>query len=195
MREPNKWWREINTRSILRTYVQLKGKPESLIREEYLTLPHGGWNDRRLKGRHILTQLRCGSSQLRINQGRWNGLSVGERICQVCAEEAETERHFILVCSAYQDKRKLLFDKISKVISHHMITNKNDNDKEDQVGFNVCDLPSEVQFLLILTGTHPCVRNQNTTRSILAYVMEAINDWFNIRQQLLDVADAMDINV
>jgi hypothetical protein len=71
-REQARWWRESQGRPILRTYVRLK-QPGRLHLESYLTVSHGGWNDRVRLGRCALTRLRCGTNELRIHTGRFDG--------------------------------------------------------------------------------------------------------------------------
>ena len=66
-REQHRWWNRMQLRPMLRTYITLKSGPQSMVREWYLTVPHGGWNDQRLAGRRLLTRLRSGNNELRIN--------------------------------------------------------------------------------------------------------------------------------
>ena len=37
-----------------------------------------------------------------------------EKICPFCKKEAEDEKHFLISCSVYQEKRKSLFECLSK---------------------------------------------------------------------------------
>ena len=37
-----------------------------------------------------------------------------QRICPLCKKEAEDEKHFLISCSVYQEKRKSLFECLSK---------------------------------------------------------------------------------
>src|SRR5690606_12793555 len=86
--------------------------------EAYLTVPHGGWNDRILSGRKALTRLRTGSNELRINTGRWEGLAESERECMLCwpISVLESEHHFLLHCSHFQQQRAALFDSINEIV-------------------------------------------------------------------------------
>ena len=45
----------------------------------------------------MLTKLRGGTAELRVETGRWSGLQREERICKQCAlGEVEDEVHFVL---------------------------------------------------------------------------------------------------
>ena len=87
----------------LRTYKKLKTKLE---REEYLME-----DDVTLRRR--LTQLRGGTNELRIEEGRWRRERLEDRVCLVCGSgKVEDERHFVLECAAYEELREKLFDEI-----------------------------------------------------------------------------------
>ena len=84
-REQARWWKSAMNSDLLRTYRILK-EPIQLQREFYLTVPHGGWNDRIRIGRCALTRLRCGTNELRIHTGRMERLEVEDRLCPFCIE-------------------------------------------------------------------------------------------------------------
>ena len=46
----------------------------------------------------IISQLRLGILPLKIESGRYQKLSVAERVCKLCNDEVETECHFVLHC-------------------------------------------------------------------------------------------------
>ena len=51
--------------------------------------------------RRMLTKLRGGTAELRVETGRWSGLQREERICKQCTlGEMEDEVHFVLRCEA-----------------------------------------------------------------------------------------------
>ena len=76
------------------------------IREEYLME-----DDVTLRRR--LTQLRGGTNELRIEEGRWRRERLEDRVCLVCGSgKVEDERHFVLECVAYEELREKLFDEI-----------------------------------------------------------------------------------
>ena len=61
----------------------------------------------------MLSQFRFGILPLRIETGRWyQGLDVNQRLCEICKNgDIEDEVHFLIRCNAYDDLRKILFDK------------------------------------------------------------------------------------
>ena len=102
-REEEKWREKINTKPKLRTYKKLKTRLE---REEYLRE-----DDMRLRRR--LTQLRGGTNELRIEEGRWKREKIEERICLFCGSgSVEDEMHFMVECEAYGELRAVLFNDI-----------------------------------------------------------------------------------
>ena len=65
------------------------------------------------KFRNALSRLRVSSHNLEIEAGRWHkpvSKPFSERICLICST-LEDEYHFVLVCSLYQDLRKLYINK------------------------------------------------------------------------------------
>jgi len=105
---------------MLRTYYWLK---EKLI-ASHLLIPHGGWSDRTLADRKLLTRLRSRCHELRINTGRWESLPVEERICRLCAESVQHERHFLLHCTFLDEERTKLWHSINAACSqsaHHTL--------------------------------------------------------------------------
>ena len=59
--------------------------------------------------RRMLTKLRGGTAELRVETGRWSGLRREERICKQCAlGEVEDEAHFVLRCEALSEERRNL---------------------------------------------------------------------------------------
>jgi len=96
-REQEEWRRMCLSKSKLRTYAILK---RVLRVEPYLS-------SRNIRGIPELVKLRGGTNRLRIEQGRYRREEVEERICLCCErKEVEDERHFMLVCALYEDKRR-----------------------------------------------------------------------------------------
>ena len=73
-REEENWKKEVSKKPKLRTYMKLKTK---LKREEYLM-------EDEVKMRRRLTQLRGGTNELRIEEGRWRKEKIEERVCLMC---------------------------------------------------------------------------------------------------------------
>ena len=60
-----------------------------------------------------MARLRTGSSDLRIETGRWTGAQEVDRLCLVCGQGAiENEEHLLLECVAYEDLRKKMLASI-----------------------------------------------------------------------------------
>ena len=74
-----------------------------------------------IKHRIALTKLRISNHSLEIERGRYSRPYVKpeERICPLCKNESEDEKHFLLRCSFFSTKRKEIFEKIN------IITKKN----------------------------------------------------------------------
>ena len=59
--------------------------------------------------RRMVTKLRGGTAQLRIETGRWKGEGREERKCKECSgQEVEDAKHFLLKCARWQDERELI---------------------------------------------------------------------------------------
>ncbi len=59
--------------------------------------------------------LRCG----RIETGRYERLSVEQRVCEVCdSDHAEDEMHFLISCNAFTQERTKLFTNISQFVGN-----------------------------------------------------------------------------
>ena len=58
--------------------------------------------------RRMVTKLRGGTAQLRIETGRWKGECREERKCKECSgQEVEDAKHFLLKCARWQDEREI----------------------------------------------------------------------------------------
>ena len=105
-REEREWKQRMIPKRKLRTYRTLK---HTLSFEPYLT-----HDDRR--AREVMTRLRGGTNELRIETGRYPNtnrdrrLEIHERRCLLCMSgDVEDEKHFMLDCVVYDDLRKKLF--------------------------------------------------------------------------------------
>jgi hypothetical protein len=103
------WKDRMLSKPKLRTYRQLK---QHLTCEQYLT-----FHDRR--AREIMTTLRGGTNELRIERGRYpitnrdKRLEVHERVCLMCMSgEVEDEKHFLLDCVIYEDLRGKMWEAV-----------------------------------------------------------------------------------
>ena len=97
--------------------TDLESKPKlSVLREIY----DRGYSARCVevedkKMRRILTKLRGGTAEFRIETGRWRGLRREDRVCTICCDgEIEDAEHLILRCKVAGEERKNLQDKSEK---------------------------------------------------------------------------------
>ena len=61
--------------------------------------------------RSAFAKFRCGVAPLRLETGRYEGLTVNERVCPFCRTQTETEIHVITQCKTYENIRDSLFQK------------------------------------------------------------------------------------
>ena len=61
--------------------------------------------------RSAFAKFRCGVAPLRLETGRYEGLTVNERVCPFCRTQVETEIHVITQCKTYENIRDSLFKK------------------------------------------------------------------------------------
>lgn len=63
--------------------------------------------------RSLITQLRCGMLPIRLETGRYNNEDLEDRVCEICdCGEIEDEVHLLLFCSAYNNERRTMLDKL-----------------------------------------------------------------------------------
>ena len=65
--------------------------------------------------RSAFAKFRCGVAPLRLETGRYEGLSVNERICPFCRVYEENETHVIINCETYECIRESLFQTAVRV--------------------------------------------------------------------------------
>ena len=69
-------------------------------------------------------QFRCGILPLRVETGRYSGLSVHERTCNICnSNETEDEIHFLFKYACYHDLRQSLIDEATDTNSNFLLLN------------------------------------------------------------------------
>ena len=68
-----------------------------------------------IRHRTTMTKLRLSNHRLAIETGRYMRpyKKPNERICPLCNKEAEDEKHFLVSCPGYQEKRKSRFECLS----------------------------------------------------------------------------------
>jgi hypothetical protein len=114
-REEAQWHARMQNKPKLRTYRQLKSK--LCFQHNYLTR-----QDR--EARELMTRLRGGTNELRIETGRYaitnreRRLEESERRCLICLSgEIEDETHFVLDCVVYEDLREKMFDVLRRTLA------------------------------------------------------------------------------
>jgi len=111
-------------------------------------------------GRYLLTKLRSGTNELRIETGRWKRPreEAKERICMACMSgEVEDEKHFMLHCCAYESIR----NKMYQTTSQH-----------SQGTWNVGLSNAEAQWRILMRGTEDRYEKQ-FFEIVKTYVAEA----------------------
>lgn len=97
-----KWKQEIDTKPKLRTYSIFKTSFET---DNYVRYIHN-------KGMRSLTaQFRVGILPLAVETGRFKRITLEERICFMCPDSVEDEKHLLLYCPIYTNQRNVLFGK------------------------------------------------------------------------------------
>ena len=62
--------------------------------------------------RSVLAKMRTGTFPLNIETGRYRGIAVENRLCELCdGHQIENEKHFVLHCPAYKSLRDQLMQK------------------------------------------------------------------------------------
>ena len=157
-------------------------------RRLYLSVRHSGWNDRTLQGRRLLTQLRCGNSELRVNTGRWEGLPREERLCELCAKETEDEAHFLLRCSYFAERRQGLFAKITAACEEPI---PGDSGTASSAPLRLSELNAETQLRVLLGSPHPSLQNEKVHRRLLSRVLVAVAEWMEERRTRLNAVEQL----
>ncbi len=98
------WSKNVLLKPKLKTYIQIK---ENFAPETYV-LARLSRNQRSL-----VAQLRTGILPLAIETGRFNNILEDNRLCEMCdLNDVESESHFLLYCTLYDDLRECLFNDI-----------------------------------------------------------------------------------
>jgi hypothetical protein len=68
--------------------------------------------------RSAFAKFRCGVAPLRIETGRDENKNVNERVCFICHDQIEDEKHVLLDCPLYADLRESLFNEEVKGVMY-----------------------------------------------------------------------------
>ena len=63
----------------------------------------------------VVAGLRMGCLPLEVETGRYIGTLYYQRICKLCKNALEDQKHFLLICPALADLRNTLFNKVSRL--------------------------------------------------------------------------------
>ena len=96
----NRWSKDVLKKPKLRTYCTFKSDYSI---ESYITM------NLTQQERSILAQFRLGTLPLEIELGRFINKKVEERICKLCDNDVEDEKHFLFECQLYQQDRDIFF--------------------------------------------------------------------------------------
>ena len=160
--ELQRWFSEMNNdkrkdpnqSNKMRTYRKVK-TIDNYRCEDYL---HQVTN---IRHRTTMTKLRLSNHRLAIETGRYMRpyKKPNERMCPLCKREAEDEKHFLVSCPVYQEKRKSLFECLYKEFKISMV-----------------EMTTENVFLLLL---NPPSNNVELQKIIAKH----IHDCYEIRQK------------
>jgi len=113
-REETKWKHNMTTKPKLRTYRTIKNT--LTFETDYLT-----YKDK--TARQVMTRLRGGTNELRIETGRYpitnrdRRLEIHERRCLLCMSgHVEDECHFLIDCIVYEDLRTKMRKTVERIV-------------------------------------------------------------------------------
>jgi len=114
----NKWKDEVNSKPKLRTYKSFK----AIYKAEPYVLSFMSRSQR-----SVISQLRSGILPLAIETGRWNNVTLEERLCKLCNDNSiEDEIHFIFQCPFYNTTRRNFLDHVVDVNPHFETLDNNE---------------------------------------------------------------------
>ncbi len=112
------WKHHCSTKDKLRTY--------RIFKHDMTVASHLNCNMPKYQ-RSLISQLRLGVLPLRIETGRFTGLDVADRLCQVCTDNLiEDEAHFLFECSEYNEYRHELETAVNATFSDLSLREKFD---------------------------------------------------------------------
>jgi hypothetical protein len=166
--EETTWKENMMKKPKLRTYRLIK---RTLQRERYLTI------NTNQESRKILTSLRTGSNDLRIDTGRreWihqegikMNLPAEQRICRSCLLAVDDEIHFILECQVHSEEREEMFKQIRTIMTaegtpSNYITNP--KTREEKI--------LSLNYLIGESGTNN-ETDDNIKKSVMSFTQQAM---------------------
>jgi ssDNA-specific exonuclease RecJ len=76
--------------------------------------------------RSAFAKFRCGVAPLRIETDRYENKNVNERVCFICHDQIEDEKHVLLDCPLYADLCERLFSEVKRSNVHFIILSDDD---------------------------------------------------------------------
>lgn len=163
---------------LLRTYRTLK-EGNKLKLERYLSVPHGGWNDRVRMGRRELTRLRSGTHGLEIHLGRFEEVPADQRLCLLCGDGVEDERHLLVQCVYFDDRRKNLYIEIERIINSEMDVNQRGRSK-----FTMAGLSEDERFHMMMGVGHRRTKGEELYNKVMNKILIEIQSWLTVREEV-----------
>ena len=102
------WLRDINCETTVRGLGRNKLRIYRLFKTEFKTETYL-YCLMTKRHRRSYAKFRCGVAPLRLEMGRYEGLTESERSCFNCDGVIENEEHVLLECPLYEDLRQTLF--------------------------------------------------------------------------------------
>jgi len=181
-REAMCWWRAVGTRKpLLRVYSSLFDfrtdgyAPPRLQLQSYLSLPHGGWNDRTRIGRMYFTCLRASCSPLAY------GLTDHDpdNLCLLCgaAGQSPDEAHLLLDCDALTDERRLLLARINGMINGAETLRSTAAAAVARNPFDFANLDRPSQLRMLLGAGRLVPRFQSVDDPATLVIMREVGKW------------------
>ena len=76
--------------------------------------------------RSAFAKFRCDVAPLQIETCRYENKNVNERVCFICHDQIEDEKHVLLECPLYADLRERLFNEVKRSNVHFIILSDDD---------------------------------------------------------------------
>ena len=164
------WWRRLVSQrpNLLRLFSSLHDGSQRLQRQEYLCIPHGGWNDRVRVGRVQLTCLRIGCSPLAYH------LDNEEHLCLLCGalRDRPDEAHLLLRCSAFREQRKRVMDFINATVRWQQR-----REARQQQPFAFAALPAADQLRILLGAGKQVAQVGHVWHILTPIIMREVGQW------------------
>ena len=62
-----------------------------------------------------MSKFRCGVAPIRLETGRYERLSEIDRVCPLCHDGVEDEKHVLILCPVYTSIRAVLYEKATEI--------------------------------------------------------------------------------